>query len=103
MKKIQKKPLKRYITTVRLNEHQKNLITASSVVNSVNQSVVISEAIDKYFGLQMKDKIETVKQWICRNEQGVSRFKILYESLADEKKRERKLIRQLKYIPNYER
>ena len=51
MKKIKKKPLKRYITTVRLNEHQKNLITASSVVNEVNQSVVISEAIDKYFGL----------------------------------------------------
>ena len=51
MKKINKKPLKRYITTVRLNEHQKNLITASSVVNEVKQSVVISDAIDKYFGL----------------------------------------------------
>ena len=48
----------------------------------------------------MRERIEVVKQWICRNDEGVSRFKILYESLSDEKKRERIEKKKLNYIPN---
>lgn len=51
VKPIKKKPLKDKITSVRLTQQQRDMIDASARINNVNRSVVMQDAISKYFNI----------------------------------------------------
>lgn len=52
IRKIEKKPLKDKVTSVRLTQQQRDMIDASAKINNVNRSIVMQEAVNEYFDIK---------------------------------------------------